>query len=94
MKPILWLIASPVLLVLGVVCLFHTVNGSTNLSAGSSLSAFSFEINAKATGGWVIVAILVELAAVVAFLVGLISAARHRVQVSSRPAPAPIRRDM
>ena len=31
MKAILWLIASPVLLVLGLVALFQGVNGSTNL---------------------------------------------------------------
>jgi len=93
MKPMLWLIASPVLLVLGVVCLFHSVNGSTNLSAGSSLSAFTFEINAKATGGWVLVAIVVELAAVIVFLVGLISAARDRSRTSPPPGTVGIRRD-
>jgi hypothetical protein len=86
MKALLWLIASPVLLVLGFLALFHSVNGSTNLSAGSSLSTFTFEANIKATGGWVIVAICLEIAAVIAFLIGLVAAARQYGRTSSQPA--------
>ena len=88
MKAILWLIASPVLLVRGLVALFQGVNGSTNLTAGSSLSAFAFEANIKATGGWVVLAICVEIAAVIAFLIGLIAAARQYGRTSSQHAAA------
>ena len=76
MKTASLLIASPLLLVLGLVSAFQAFHGHTTFGLGYPLSQDWIDVSVKASGAWVVFGILLVLAAVVAYLWGLIKVLR------------------
>jgi len=84
MKSAYWFLACPILMVLGVVALFQGFGqGNASLNFGWPLPANNFAIAGRAEGGWVFTFLLLELAALVTFLAGVVSLIRARPQTGS-----------
>ena len=90
MKTALLLIASPLLLILGLGCVSQGVpQGTATWNFGYPLSANSIEVSIKAAGGWVVSGFVFALAAVIAYIWGLIAVLRSRTQQQHVTAAEP-----
>ena len=75
MKSATWLIACPILMVLGFLALFQGVGegtGTVSVNFGWPLSSNSLTVAGKVVGGWVLVWLLLECAAAVSFVAGVV----------------------
>ena len=82
MKAARLLIASPLLLVLGLVSVFQAFHGHTTFGLGYPLSQDRIDVSVTAAGGWVVFGILLALAGVVAYVWGLINVLRPRARAA------------
>ena len=81
MKSAKWLLACPILMVLGAAALCQGFGlGNASVNFGWPLPANNIAIAGKAEGGWVFTFYLLELAALVSFVVGIVSLIRTRSQ--------------
>ncbi len=84
MKTAWLLITSELLLLLTIVCVFSNWQGSVNLQAGDSVASFALSITGGAKGGWIVLAILCLMAALVTFVAGLV----RTIKAPQTPAAA------
>jgi hypothetical protein len=86
MKSAKWLIACPILMVIGVVCLFQGVGegaGNAAMNFGWPLPANHLAVVMKSEGGWTLTFYLLELAALISFVTGIVSLLRSNSATKS-----------